>query len=230
MYIGFFIFLLIQMLIKAMSIKDYYENKNAAELRFLQAQIKPHFLYNALNAIISISRYDQERSTKLLVSFSNYLRGCFNFKSTDNQTLLRQEMEHVNAYLEIEKARFEERIEFSIKLPEHLDYHIPVLVLQPIIENAIVHGLLPKPEGGKIELIIMENGAYLEFSVKDNGIGMDAKKILQEQSDEMGNGIALGNIDSRLRKTYGTGLTIVSEKMIGTEVQWRIPIRGRSEN
>ncbi|MGD9676923.1 MAG: sensor histidine kinase [Vulcanibacillus sp.] len=230
MYIGFFIFLLIQMLIKAINIKDYYEHKNAAELRFLQAQIKPHFLYNTLNAIISISREDQERSTSLLVAFSNYLRGSFNFKSTDNQTLLRNEMEHVNAYLEIEKARFEERIEFSVMLPDRLDYHIPVLVLQPIIENAIVHGLLPKPEGGKIEIIIMENGSYLEFSVKDNGIGMDTKKMLPEQSEGIENGIALGNIDSRLRKIYGTGLTIMSEKMIGTEVKWRIPIRGRSKN
>lgn len=230
MYVGLFVFLLIQMLIKAISIKEYYENKNAAELRFLQAQIKPHFLYNALNAIISISRDDQERSTNLLVSFSNYLRGSFNFISIDNKTLLRKEIEHVNAYLEIEKARFEERIEFSIRLPEHLDYYIPVLVLQPIMENAIVHGLLPKPEGGKIELIIIENGSYLEFSVKDNGVGMDAKKILQGQPDEIGNGIALANIDSRLRKIYGTGLTIVSENMIGTEVQWRVPIRERNKN
>lgn len=228
LYVGLFVFLLVQMLIKAISIKEYYENKNAAELRFLQAQIKPHFLYNALNAIISISREDQERATNLLVSFSNYLRGCFNFKSTDNQTLLRKEMEHVNAYLEIEKARFEERIEFSIILPEHLDYHIPVLVLQPIIENAIVHGLLPKPEGGKIEIIIKEKGSYLEFSVKDNGIGMDDRETWNKQSEGMQNGIAIGNIDSRLKGLYGTGLTIMSEKMIGTEVRWCIPIKERN--
>ncbi|MBN2714668.1 MAG: histidine kinase [Deltaproteobacteria bacterium] len=230
MYIGFFVFLLIQMFMKATNIKDYYEQKTAAELGFLQAQIKPHFLYNAMNAIISISREDQERSTSLLVAFSNYLRGSFNFKSTDNQTLLRNEMEHVNAYLEIEKARFEERIAFSILLPERLDYYIPVLVLQPIIENAIVHGLLPKPEGGKIEINIVEIGSFLEFTVKDNGIGMDTKKVLQEQPDIMKNGIALGNIDSRLKKMYGTGLTMTSEKMIGTEIRWRIPARGRSKN
>ncbi|HKL11255.1 MAG TPA: histidine kinase [Clostridia bacterium] len=227
MHIGFFIFLLIQMLIKAIGIKDYFEHKNAAELKFLQAQIKPHFLYNALSAIISISREDQERSTDLLVSFSNYLRGSFNFKSTDNQTLLRNEMEHVNAYLEIEKARYEERIEFSISLPEHLDYNVPVLVLQPIVENAIVHGLLPKSEGGKIEVSIMENGSNLEFLIKDNGVGMDTGKILQEAPDDTKNGIALANIDSRLRKIYGSGLRIVSGKMVGTEVGWRIPIRGR---
>lgn len=230
MYIGLLFFLLIQMLIKAISIKDYYENKNAAELRFLQAQIKPHFLYNALNAIISISRENHERSTNLLVTFSNYLRGSFDFKSTDNQTLLRKEIEHVNAYLEIEKARFEERIEFTVTLPEHLDYYIPVLVLQPIIENAIVHGLLPKPEGGKVELSILEKDGYLEFSVKDNGIGMDSKKLLEDKSGEVKNGIALVNIDSRLRRLYGSGLTIVSVKMIGTEVLWRIPIRERGVN
>ena len=230
MYVGLLIFLLIQMLIKAMSIKDYYEHKNAVELKFLQAQIKPHFLYNALNAIISISREDHERSTNLLITFSNYLRGSFDFKSTDNQMLLRKEIEHVNAYLEIEKARFEERIEFSVTLPECLDYCIPVLVLQPIIENAIVHGLLPKPEGGKVELNIAEKDGYLAFSVKDNGIGMDSKIILKEQSDEMKNGVALANIDSRLRRIYGSGLTIVSERMIGTEVLWRIPIRERNKN
>ncbi len=226
-YIGLFFFLLIQMQIKAINIKDYYERKNAAELKFLQAQIKPHFLYNVLNTIISISRYDHEKSTNLLIFFSNYLRGCFNFKSIDNQTLLRKEMEYVYAYLEIEKARFEERIEFSIKLPEHLEYNIPVLVLQPIIENAIVHGVLPKPEGGKIEIIIVEKGFCLEFSVKDNGIGMDSKKMLEEQGDGRQNGIALGNIDSRLRRIYGNGLTIISEKMVGTEVRWYIPIRER---
>jgi len=230
MYVGLLIFLLIQMLIKAISIKDYYERKNAAELKFLQAQIKPHFLYNALNAIISISREDHERSTNLLITFSNYLRGSFDFKSTDNQTLLRKEIEHVNAYLEIEKARFEERIEYSVTLPEYLDYYIPVLVIQPIVENAIVHGLLPKPEGGKVELNITEKDGYLAFSVKDNGIGMDSKIILKEQSDEIKNGVALANIDSRLRRIYGSGLTIVSEKMMGTEVLWRIPIRERSKN
>jgi len=230
MYVGFFIFLLIQMLIKAINIKDYYENKNAAELKFLQAQIKPHFLYNALNAIISISREEHERSTNLLITFSNYLRGSFDFKSTDNETLLRKEIEHVNAYLEIEKARFEERIEFTVTLPVYLDYYIPVLVMQPIIENAIVHGLLPKPEGGKVELNIAEKDEYLEFSVKDNGIGMDSEIILKQQSDEFKNGIALANIDSRLRRLYGTGLRIVSEKMMGTEVLWRIPIIERGKN
>jgi sensor histidine kinase YesM len=103
-------------------------------------------------------------------------------------------------------------------------------VIQPIIENAIVHGLLPKPEGGKVELNIAEKDGYLVFSVKDNGIGMDSKIILKEQSDELKNGIALANIDSRLRRIYGSGLTFVSERMMGTEVLWRIPIGERSKN
>jgi sensor histidine kinase YesM len=90
--------------------------------------------------------------------------------------------------------------------------------------------LLPKPEGGKIDIIIMENGSFLEFSIKDNGVGMDTKKVLLDHAEGIGNGIALDNIDSRLRSIYGTGLTIVSEKMMGTEVLWRIPIGERSKN
>ena len=222
MFAGAFVFLILQMLFMAKRIKKFYEEKRNAELRFLHAQIKPHYIFNALNTIISISRYNPENARQLLCDFSVYLQNRFNLKCDNQFTSLKEELEIVNVYLNIEKARFEERIEVEMLLPERDDFNVPVCVLQPIVENAIVHGILNKPEGGKIFISIVHRDNKLLFTVRDNGVGMSENKIFEVlESDNIGH-IGLSNINKRLKALYKNGLTINSEPGGGIEVIWEV--------
>lgn len=228
-YLGLFLFIFIQMVIQAQRIKLYHEHKTAAELQFLQAQIKPHFLYNTLNTVISVSRYDTDEARKLLVDFSKYLRRSFDFEELSQFVPLKHEIELAQAYVEIEKARFEERLVVMFEVPANLEIKVPAVMLQPLIENAVIHGILPKPEGGRIDVTVLEEAKTLIFTIKDNGVGMD-KATIMEPSNWVKNlhtkekGIGLANIDSRLRNLFGKGLEIKSSPGMGTEITWRIPI------
>ncbi|MCX7922333.1 MAG: histidine kinase [Clostridia bacterium] len=224
-YLGLFIFILIQMIIQAKRIRQFYDRKTVAELNFLHAQIKPHFLYNAINTFISISRYDIERARDLLINFSNYLRRSFDFKDLSKTTPLKNEVELAKAYVRIEKARFEEELEVNFGVCDDLEVKVPILILQPVIENAINHGILPKPEGGRVDVAIKTEGNSIKFSVKDNGVGMKIKKGVEPIKNEFGKGVGLSNINKRLKRLYGTGLIINSSPGSGTEVIWFIPIK-----
>jgi signal transduction histidine kinase len=195
----------------------------ASELRFLQAQIKPHFLYNTINTFISISRYDVEHARKLLIDFSNYLRRSFDFKGLSQMVPLRNEVELVKAYLDIEKAQYEERLEVSFAVCADKEVKVPILMLQPVVENALHHGVLPKRDGGRIEVNITKEEEMLIFTVRDNGVGMEQEKIRSVLECEPGSGVGLANIDRRLKKLYGKGLQISSSPTIGTEVKWSVP-------
>lgn len=226
-YAGLFLVLFIQMVIQAQRIKNIDEKRSAAELSFLQAQIKPHFLYNTLNTIISISRYDIEKTREHLYSFSSYLRRSFDFKDLSQYASLKNELELAKAYVEIEKARFEERINVNFHIPEDMDkfnYQVPRLVLQPIIENAIIHGVLPKKGNGEIDVSIVREGRGLIFKVKDDGVGMDltGNNIANKMKTERG--VGLSNVDMRLKKLYGRGLHIDSALNSGTEITWHIQL------
>ncbi len=227
-YIGLFLVLFLQMIIQAQRIKDYKEEKVSAELSFLQAQIKPHFLYNSINTFISISRYDGEEARTLLRNFSYYLRRSFDFKGMSQFVPLKNEIELARAYIEIEKARFEERLEVNFDIEEEIEMLVPRITLQPIVENAIIHGILPKPEGGKVEIIIKKEGKVFTFVVKDNGIGMDDKKFKEIIKNKKETGIGLANIEERLQKLYKKGLQIKCFPQGGTEVTWQIPIKPNS--
>ncbi|HYE81550.1 MAG TPA: histidine kinase [Clostridia bacterium] len=228
-YVGLFLFIFIQMVIQAKRIKLFYENETAAELSFLQAQIKPHFLYNTLNTFVAISYYDTDKARGLLTEFSNYLRRSFDFKNLSQFVPLKNEIELAKAYAEIEKARFEERLEIIFDALEDMEVNVPTLMLQPLIENAVIHGILPKPEGGRIEISIRKETKYLVFRVKDNGIGMDAKKLHDVLQQKTKRGIGVGNIDKRLKKLYGKGLDIKSSPGVGTDITWIIPVNSREK-
>ncbi|MFA7467365.1 MAG: ATP-binding protein, partial [Desulfotomaculaceae bacterium] len=137
---------------------------------------------------------------------------------------LKSEIELAKAYIEIEKARFEERIEVTLEAPDDLETRVPNLMLQPLIENAVIHGILPKPEGGRIDISVNREGRTLIFRVKDNGIGMAADKLNGNLKHNSLKGVGLANIDSRLRKLFGKGLHIKSGPGTGTEITWRIPL------
>ncbi len=205
-------------------LKQSVDKALASELAFLQAQIKPHFLYNALNTFVSISLYDIDKARNLITEFGNYLRRSFDFKDLSQLAPLKNEMELVRAYLEIEKARFEERIDVVYGLPDDIEVKVPILMLQPIVENAVVHGILPKDEGGRIEICIKRDDTALHIKVKDNGVGMEPREQRRLFNRRFGSGIGLTNIDSRLKKLYGKGLQINSSPGIGTEVSWCVPI------
>ena len=222
-YAGLFIAVFLQMVIQAKRIKIYHDHKTAAELSFLQAQIKPHFLYNAINTFISISHYDINKARDLLMNFSSYLRRSFDFKDLSHLVTLKNEIELAKAYVEIEKARFEERIEVYFEVTDNLEIKVPRLILQPLIENAIIHGILPKEEGGRIDVSVFKKEKKLVFKIKDNGVGIEKKK-LERILNASGKGIGIANINTRLERLYGRGLQIESIPGYGTEVTWCIPI------
>ena len=221
---GILVFLILQMLVEAKRIKQSVEERNAAELIFLQAQIKPHFLYNTLNTIVSVSRYDTDGARELLLNLSSYLRRSFDFKDLSQTVPLKHELELAKAYVNIEKARFQERLEINFEVSDELETRVSILVLQPIIENAVNHGVLPKREGGRIDVSLKRDGKYLVFSVKDNGVGIEPQEKKTSSEPQFGSGVGLSNVNNRLVRLYGKGLQINSQPGMGTEVIWKIPI------
>ena len=194
------------------------------EMAFLQAQIKPHFLYNALNTIMSFCWTDAEKAGQLLLALSSYLRGSFNFNNMNQFSPLEQELEFVESYITIEKARFEERLNFQYDIAIPLaDIMIPNLVIQPIVENAIKHGILPKKEGGTIIISIKQEESYIWVEIKDDGVGISQEKLSQLLTSSQNKGVGVINVDRRLKRLYGHGIQITSEISAGTTVSIKIP-------
>lgn len=193
-----------------------------AELKALQAQINPHFLFNALNTIVSMTRIDTEIARKLLINLSNYLRE--NFRDKEDMVDIDSELKHIKAYLEIEKARFGERLNVIYQIKSS-HFKIPHLILQPLVENAVKHGIYPKKGKGTIYIIVEEKKSHYRISIEDNGVGFDLNS--KENRD---GGIAIKNINKRLKSIYGEeyGLKIDSKKNIGTNILIYIPKGGDS--
>jgi sensor histidine kinase YesM len=196
----------------------------ATETAFLQAQIKPHFLYNALSAIANVCEKDAKKAGGLIIDMAVYLRSSLTFNSLDKMTALEKELEFVTTYINIEKARFGERIKLKQEVEVPLDLQIPVLVLQPLVENAIRHGITKKVVGGTITLKVTQAHDDILIEIADDGVGMDAHKLAAIQSeDDKITGVGFININNRLLRIYGQGLSINSEPGIGTRVSFRIP-------
>ncbi|UQZ34037.1 histidine kinase [Paenibacillus sp. PK3_47] len=195
-----------------------------AEVAFLQAQIKPHFLYNALNAIISITPDDPDTATDLLLELSQYLRSSFDFQNRGQTILIDKELELVRSYLALEKARFDDRLNIEFHVQEGIRELIPPLSIQPLVENAVNHGLMRKEAGGTVRLSISLHPGMLVVAVSDDGVGMSPERIAEVLAyDRPEGGIGLRNIQRRLLKIYGTGLAIVSTPGMGTTISYAIP-------
>ena len=181
----------------------------------LISQIHPHFIYNTLGSIEQLCELDPPKAAKLVNDFSKYLRG--NFGEIDNPKLIRvsKELEHTEYYISIEKVRFPD-IEFVTEM-NCCDFCIPALTIQPIVENAVKHGILKRPEGGKVKVKIYETDASYFVSVKDNGVGFDVVEIEQK------NHVGLRNIKSRLEAMCGGILHIESIIGVGTKITVEIP-------
>lgn len=204
---------------------DYQrELLSRSELKALQAQINPHFLFNAINTIVSLTRTQPNDARRLLIHLGNYFRN--NLQQETEIVDLYKEIEHISSYVEIEKARFGDKLEIIYDIPESIDCKLPPLLLQPIVENAIKHGVLGKIEGGRVEIIARDNGKETKLMVKDDGVGI-AKEDLDCLFNECENkeSIGLKNVNERLKNKYGKeyGLILESEINKGTTATMIIP-------
>jgi PAS domain S-box-containing protein len=205
---------------------------NETQIKMLQAQIKPHFLFNAITAIINYTRINPKTASELLVNLAEIFRKSIN-PGTENVPL-STELEHCENYIGIEKARFEDRINVRYDIDtDVLECKVPPLILQPLVENALKHGILPRERGG--EIIIgahkVEGGA-IKVYVNDDGVGMDQERLKSLFSDSAvksgiirGSGIALKNVNSRLVAIYGanSALVIESSPDRGTTISFTLP-------
>nr|WP_274528344.1 ATP-binding protein [Paenibacillus piscarius] len=209
-------------------LKESVSNRITAELSFLQAQIKPHFLFNSLSTIIALSTKQPQRSKELLYHLSDYLRGSFNFEQSDGFTPLASELSTVRAYVAIEQERFRDRLCVEYEIDEHIELMVPVLVIQPLVENAIRHGIMRRMEGGTVRLSIKQEGRRAVIRIGDNGVGISPEQLsglLERQGPQTGVGLA--NIQRRMMIHYGYGLLVESRPDQGTSVTFSIPLDPR---
>lgn len=202
-----------------------------AEIRHLQAQINPHFLFNSLNTIASFCRTAPDKARELILDLSFYMRK--NLDSSRGFIPLAEELEQIQSYLAIEKARFGSRITISIDVdPACEKWLIPSLIIQPLIENAIKHGIKDKEDGGKVCLSVRQDKASIAVVVKDDGLGMSPEKLgtiliprsVTSHTNGLG-GVGLQNSNQRLEQIYGPQyrMQITSVPAEGTEICFHIP-------
>jgi two-component system LytT family sensor kinase len=193
-----------------------------AEVRALRAQISPHFIYNALSAIASLIRTDPEQARELIGEFAEFTR--YSFRSHGEFTTLAEELRSIDRYLLLERARFGDRLQVRLQVaPEVLPVVVPFLCLQPLVENAVRHGLANKPGGGTICIVAADAGAECHITVDDDGVGMDPDLLLRRSPGE--GHVGLGNVDDRLRSVFGESFGLVVETALGagTKVSMRVP-------
>lgn len=196
------------------------------EAAYLQAQIKPHFLFNTLNSITALSEIDLPKMNDLIEAFSSYLRISFDFWNSQQLVPIKHEFELVRSYLYIEKQRFENRLNFIWNVPPNIHVMIPPLTIQPLVENAVRHGVLSLSRGGTVLVRVEKQDHYIEISVEDNGVGIKEDKLNQllHLQDQEKRGIGLLNTDRRLKQLYGKGLKIWSQPNLGTKISFQIPL------
>ena len=189
-----------------------------AQLDALKMQLHPHFLFNTLNSISVLMRDDAEVANRMLVRLSELLRVALRSGSSP-EVSLKDELEFLRGYLEIEQTRFQDRLQVDFEVEkETLDAKVPNLILQPLVENAIKHGIAPLATAGKILIETRRRNGFVELSVSDNGAGLN-------DSVNESNGIGLKNTRERLEKLYGTEqqFEITSKAGEGLRVKIRIP-------
>ena len=205
-------------LAKELEMEKIVLNAELAESRIstMMSQIRPHFVYNTLGSIEQLCKLDPPKAGELVHNFAKYLRGNFGELDNPKPILMSQEMEHVHHYINIEKVRFTD-MTFTFEMNSN-DFHIPALTVQPIVENAIKHGLMKLPRGGTIHVVAYEtDDAYCVF-VEDDGVGFDTDTLLDDRKH-----IGLRNIRERLKVMVNGKLDVESELGIGTKVLITIP-------
>jgi two-component system, LytTR family, sensor kinase len=204
-----------------------------AEVLALRAQISPHFIYNALNTIASFVRTDPDRARELILEFADFTR--YSFRAAGQYTTLAEELRNIDRYLNLERARFGSALTVRLQVaPEVLNVVVPFLALQPLVENAVRHGVAGQG-GGSIEIIARDEGSDCVITVEDDGVGMDPETLRAGTGDALGGDgsggaghsahVGLTNVDHRLRGAFGNDYGLVVETAIGagTKVIMRVP-------
>ncbi|KES18599.1 putative regulator of cell autolysis [Gilliamella apicola SCGC AB-598-I20] len=198
---------------------EYYKQLlSKTEIKLLHAQVNPHFLFNALNTLLAIIRRDKEQASQLVQNLSTFFRK--NLKRTDEVVTLKDEMEHVNAYLQIEKMRFMEQLSINFDIPQQLeDAQLPAFSLQPIVENAIKHGTSQLISQGEVTIRARANEQTLNLEVIDN-----AGNYRENKKDNKGLGLNL--VDKRIKIRYGEnyGIKIICKPDEYTKVMLSLPL------
>ena len=182
----------------------------------MMSQIRPHFIYNTLGSIEQLCSIDPRKAGELVHNFAKYLRGNFGELDNPKPILMSQEMEHVRHYISIENVRFPD-MTFSFEMNSD-DFHIPALTIQPIVENAIKHGLMKLQKGGTIRVVSYETDNHYCVSVEDDGVGFDTDVLLDERKH-----VGIRNIRGRLKAMVNGTLEIESTEGVGTKVLITIP-------
>jgi len=197
-----------------------------ARMEALQNQINPHFLFNTLNSVSSLVRFDPDTARELIIKLANILRRLLH--SSDAFVPLREELEFIDNYLDIEVVRFGRdklRVVKELDTPS-LETMVPSMLLQPLVENSIKHGLASKIEGGSIYVRSRLTDSHLIIEVEDNGVGMSSANLLERPTGLGGTGIGMANVAERLKVLYGdtARMTIDSHEGKGTLVRLRLPV------
>ncbi len=201
-----------------------------AQVHALRAQISPHFIFNALTAIASFVRTDPARARELLLDFADFTR--YSSRTHGEFTTLAEELRSIDRYLLLEKARFGDRLQVVLRIaPEVLPVAVPYLCLQPLVENAVQHGLEQGRGSGTVTVVAEDDGAMCRITVEDDGAGSDPERVraaLAGDAPEDASrhrSIGLGNVDARLRAVYGDdhGLVVETAVGAGTKVTVRVP-------
>jgi two-component system LytT family sensor kinase len=193
-----------------------------ARMEALQSQINPHFLFNTLNSVSSLVRFDPDTARDLIVKLANILRRLL--RSGEAFVQLQEEVRFIDDYLDIEVVRFgRDKLRVIKELePSSLDVMVPSMLLQPLVENSVKHGLSPKIEGGTIHLRSRLEGGDLLVEVEDDGVGMGAASFLEKPTGMGGSGIGIANVAERIKVCPGA-------RGGGTLVRLRLPLLGSTE-
>lgn len=211
--------MLISTQIELSNIENFKAMAKEAELKALQTQINPHFLFNALHTISSFVRIEPNKAREIIINLSTYLR--YNLENCSKLLPLYEEIRQVEAYINIEKARFGNKIKIFYNIPESaLSLHLPSLIIQPLVENSIKHGILKKREGGTVIISVIEKEKYYNITIEDDGIGIE-QSIIDGIDDKIEKNIGLKNVHNRLKLLYGKGLNIERLEK-GTRISFNI--------
>ena len=193
-------------------------------MALMLSQIQPHFLYNTLNTITALCRINPKLAEETTIKFSGYLReNMYNMEKNDIQ-LFSKELDHTKIYIDIEKLRFGNRVKVEYEI-ESEDFYMPTLTLQPIVENAIKHGICNRLEGGTVKIITQNKEKESVIIITDNGLGFDMEKIVNDGKVHIG----IKNVRERLKSIVNAEFEIISFIGMGTTVRITIPKEGKKE-
>ena len=211
---------MISTLMELSKLEKIKEAANKAEIKALQTQINPHFLFNALNTITSFIRINPDSARSLIINLATFLR--YNLEFSDTLIDIKKELEQVKAYVEIEKARFGDKLNVIYDIDEKINVKIPSLIIQPLVENAIIHGIRNNGGKGTVKITVKNSGYKTIVSVENNGITIDDEIINKIKNGNMPeNKIGLYNVHLRIKLMYGNGL-VIKQLNPGTKIEFSI--------